>query len=85
MSEWISVNDRLPEIMARVLLHDKDGFGTVTGRLQTAGWYLENVSHHYCNITHWMPLPEPPKTEPTPEIFEGTNEALDGLSIRRKS
>ena len=60
MSKWISVEDRLPKIKVRVLIFDFDGFGVVSGRLGVAGWYVEGDLDEFCNITHWMPLPEPP-------------------------
>lgn len=59
--QWISVDERLPDENGRFLTVDKFGYEMVcywTGRF---GW-LASV----CNknaITHWMPLPEPPKGE----------------------
>lgn len=57
--EWISVEERLPTWEdGKVLVFTKYGFSvcerTVNGRWQGkhANW-----------ITHWMPLPEPPKGE----------------------
>lgn len=61
MMEWISVKDKLPEKQTRVLLFDNCGFGILTGRIGSAGWYLEGDLDKYANVTHWMPLPEPPK------------------------
>ena len=57
MNEWISVKDSLPNDYERVLVNvigkpfriDADRF--VNGR-----W----VRYNGC-VTHWMPLPEPPK------------------------
>lgn len=59
--EWISVEDRLPENKVRVLLFDNEGFGVVSGRLIASVWYLESEKDLNSNVTHWMPLPEPPK------------------------
>lgn len=61
MSGWIRVGDEFPELKVRVLIFDADGFGVLSGRLGSAGWYLEGVLDTGANITHWQPLPEPPK------------------------
>lgn len=58
---WISVEERLPEKLKRVIIFDNRGFGAVSGRLGDAGWYLEETLDHYADITHWQPLPEPPE------------------------
>ena len=69
VQEWISVKDRLPEDNERVLVYHDDGmirFGINKGGfadvVSTA--YLQN--HHstcFSKVTHWMPLPQPPKGE----------------------
>jgi hypothetical protein len=65
-SEWISVNDRLPEDGEIVLVCGSRG-GVYTAVLnkpgQYNGWHKLNSKSHYCNPTHWMPLPQPPKGE----------------------
>lgn len=68
--EWISVKDRLPDKACYCFVYDdlpraeyyakynkKDGF-----------YYFENEEGDYvpyketnAKVTHWMPLPEPPK------------------------
>lgn len=66
MSEWISVKDRLPNEGAYVLGLSDDGVieCRVTNGVLKSVWF----SSHGCGccaeddvITHWMPLPEPPK------------------------
>lgn len=61
---WIPVTERLPKCGERVLV-----FGGVTmyvayydkNRYGGESWHKLNSKSHYCNPTHWMPLPEPPK------------------------
>ena len=50
--EWISTKDRLPELEKEVLVYDS--FGNMYIGLITDGW-------KGLYVTHWMPLPEPPK------------------------
>lgn len=65
MSEWISVKERLPEEGEVILTRDK--YGHLRDRtLKRVGKMMlftpdgmEPIRH----ITHWMPLPEPPKGE----------------------
>lgn len=57
--DWISVEDRLPEPGVDVLAAYRDRHIN----MGTAGddWLEEDIEDGY--ITHWMPLPEPPKEE----------------------
>ena len=59
VQEWISVKDRLPEDSANVLVCHKNGFVTTNAWLG-AHWWFKNERNP---ITHWMPLPQPPKGE----------------------
>jgi hypothetical protein len=58
--EWIAVTDRLPDTRGAmhcsvpVLIHDELG-PCVRAYYANGGWYSGT------NVTHWMPLPEPPK------------------------
>lgn len=69
---WISVKDQLPPINTNVILYDgsevfsgdmninfegKQYWGNQPCDGMCYGWYKKNP------ITHWMPLPEPPKDE----------------------
>lgn len=69
---WISVKDRLPELTEqfeddnmcfyyseKVLIFHKGGRIDV-GYLCEAGW-ANDCFDEIKGITHWMPLPEPPK------------------------
>lgn len=64
-SRWISVEERLPEDGKNVLIFV---------RTMSRWWHMEvdwhtgnswynNAETNWNKITHWMPLPEPPKEE----------------------
>ena len=60
MAEWISVKDRLPEDEKSVLVITKNGKPWVAHYdLKWRGWRTSGST----TITHWMPLPEPPKED----------------------
>ena len=61
---WVSVKDRLPEPYVTVIVHMP-----LEAPLPTVGWgFITDDGTWYCNhfnrdedeVTHWMPLPEPP-------------------------
>ena len=55
--QWIAVKDKMPQTGESVLVYGKNGISLV-GAYWKWGW----TTTGYCNvITHWMPLPEPPK------------------------
>ena len=55
-SEWISVEERLPELYTYVLTYD-----TVSGNVQIDSVLSNGEFVIGYNVTHWMPLPEAPK------------------------
>ena len=64
-SEWISVDDRLPssEGLERSQFHNflvANEFGEVREAVFT-GKYFAKLGSRLSGVTHWMPLPEPPK------------------------
>jgi len=65
MNEWISVKDKEPNIKQQVLcLCARNGelaFEYDLGEIERDGYDLTAYafSDHY--VTHWMPLPDPPK------------------------
>ena len=54
--EWISVEERLPPKNEMVLIFC-GGARELDWICSTGLWY----DHDYTLVTHWMPLPEPPK------------------------
>lgn len=64
MSEWISIKDRLPDVIGDYLCYD-DGAGIAWAFFNSAKqWaysHLDGDNGYYVFVTHWMPLPEPPK------------------------
>ena len=65
--KWISVNDRLPEPFVSVLVHMpgeepcptvREGFISNDGIWQSAMFRREPGE-----VTHWEPMPQPPKGE----------------------
>ena len=61
---WIPVSERLPENGEYVLCFCRANIVCVLRRDKDGDWY-ENPTHVYMSgfVTHWMPLPEPPKKE----------------------
>ena len=67
--KWISVEERLPDKSGEVLICV---YGHVTiawysvNRFETGGGMVFFVDDHFADgneVTHWMPLPQPPKEE----------------------
>ena len=59
VQEWISVEDRLPENSEDVVVCHRNKWVTKDAWLGS-NWWLQNDVNP---ITHWMPLPQPPKGE----------------------
>ena len=60
---WIPVTDRLPERFVYVLAMTDFGEAAVARLKGNGRWYIGWDNDRYEGITHWMPLPEPPKGE----------------------
>ena len=58
---WIPVTERLPEIQKVVLI--TDGIDVGTGWMNRGRWNTPFADIQRDLVTHWMPLPEPPKEE----------------------
>ena len=56
--DWVSVKDKLPEQYTDVIVFTK-------GSTIAVDYVDENGDFYYYgqNVTHWMPLPEPPESE----------------------
>lgn len=59
MAEWISVNDRLSELMVKAIWYNEHG-DTIVGTYTNLGW---TFSYYPGVPTHWQPLHELPKGE----------------------
>ena len=59
VQEWISVDDRLPEPFESVLVF-RDGKISIDYNEEN-GWFAYDLNGK--RVTHWMPIPQPPKGE----------------------
>lgn len=61
---WISVKERLPEPIVDVLaLHRDDMTGEPYICIEWVDHEKEWIFNHRGPVTHWMPLPKPPKED----------------------
>lgn len=63
---WISVGERLPEDGQKVIAAFKNAGGVIVDQARYSNGEFDFASWAYVwheNITHWMPMPEPPKEE----------------------
>ena len=61
MAEWISTADRLPKVHEDVLVWDSTAKSVEWAFMTVFNEWIGVVASH--KVTHWMPLPEPPKGE----------------------
>ena len=63
--KWIPVTERLPESGKCVLIYSKEGmvaegsYWAFNKKWTQYRWSVKDLQ----NVTHWMPLPEPPETK----------------------
>ena len=67
VQEWISVDDRLPETGGYVVCVAKRNpfsrFMPMVARIEKNGWANPITEQYISEVTHWMPIPQPPKGE----------------------
>lgn len=71
--KWISVKDEMPPMYRMVLITGNnsagESFGVIKGSYDgdKAQWYRNDIGQYAKSrgdtVTHWMPLPEPPKED----------------------
>ena len=64
VQEWISVDGRLPEYGGYVVCIAKRNpfsrFMPMAARIEKNGWVNPITDQYISEVTHWMPIPEPP-------------------------
>ena len=67
VQEWISVDDRLPEAGGYVVCIAKRNpfsrFMPMVARIDKNGWVNPITEQYISEVTHWIPIPHPPKGE----------------------
>jgi hypothetical protein len=64
MSEWISIDASWPDDHQDILVYyygRRNNFNTPIVRFMKQSSYCDEVFDCEEEVTHWMPLPEPPK------------------------
>ena len=65
VQEWISVYDELPEVGGYVVCIAKRNpfsrFMPMVARIEKNGWVNPITEQYISDVTHWMPIPQPPK------------------------
>ena len=66
VQEWISVDDRLPEPWKQVLIYSRYDFCESAFYIGVPGKWRVTWNHEMLDadsVTHWIPMPQPPKGE----------------------
>ena len=67
VQEWIPVKDRLPETGGNVVCIAKRNpfsrFMPMVARIEKNGWVNPITGQYISEVTHWIPIPQPPKGE----------------------
>ena len=65
--EWIPVEDELPKVGGYVVCIAKENpfsrFMPMVARIEKNGWVNPITEQYISEVTHWMPMPQPPKGE----------------------
>ena len=64
VQEWISVDDRLPEEKVNCIVHYKHAYCNNDGYWAIGFCFYDGEKFQFdqaYKVTHWMPLPNPPK------------------------
>ena len=65
VQEWTPVDDRLPEVGGYVVCIAKRNpfsrFMPMVARIEKNGWVNPITEQYISEVTHWMPMPNPPK------------------------
>lgn len=65
VQKWISVKDRLPEAGGYVVCIAKRNpfsrFMPMVAKIEKNGWVNPITEQYISDVSHWMPIPEPPK------------------------
>ena len=61
--KWINVDKRMPENCIDVLVFIRSGYTSITSIAHTlkGRWWSRGIPVE--NVTHWIPMPEPPKED----------------------
>lgn len=59
--EWLSIDNEEVDIDTTVLLWDDTQKRVVVGSIQEYVWYYLMIEDMMVEVTHWAPLPKPPK------------------------
>ena len=67
VQEWVSVDGKMPEAGRYVVCIAKRNpfsrFMPMVARIDKNGWVNPMTEQYISVVTHWMPMPEPPKGE----------------------
>ena len=67
VQEWISVKDMMPEAGGYVVCIAKRNpfsrFMPMVARIEKNGWVNPITEQYISEVTHWQPIPQPPKGE----------------------
>jgi len=60
---WVRVEDRLPIVGEHVIAYDGRGNSVDFATMDGKGEFVDFAQYRWRGITHWRPLPSPPKNE----------------------